>query len=304
MIRTIARLALLTSLATAGFAADTIELNSGKTLRGSLAGRQSIYVSLSLSEGASEAVMRLKPSEIASIHFSDSPERDEILDRYSTSDPYQTTVLLEKLVRNRLPYMDLLSHSDELLFAMLLESYIQSGRATVALDRAKLWRTKLRTEDVIAQIDELQILAAVNTGDQDEASFYSKRWIDSGKSARETALPWNTLAEDALADERFEEALWLSLNPIVFSHPSNPRFLENAYEIAIFSAYQLREFEYARQLHSEMMLRNLAWPIESKRADIPVKLANLPTDTASSQSGNPPSSTNSSATLFKVAGKP
>jgi len=304
MSRKIAILALLGCLAVTGNAADMIELASGKTVKGTLAGRQSIYVSLNLSEGASEAVVRLKPSEINRIHFSDSSERDEFLNRYSASDPYQATVLLERLVRNRLPYMDLLSRSDELLFTMLLESYIQSGRAEVALDRAKLWRTKLRSKDIIDQIEELQIMAATNTGDLDEASFYSKRWIDSGKSARETALPWNTLAEDALAQGAYESALWLSLNPIVFTHPHNPRFLANAYEIAIFSAYQLQEFNYARQLHSEMMLRNLTWPIESERADVLVKLENLPSSPTLGRPGNPPPSHNPSPVLHKVAGKP
>ncbi len=295
---------LLTSLITAIPASDSIELTNGKSLSGNLAGRQSIYVVLAITEGQSEVEMRLKPDEIKRILFSDSSAKDEAIDRYAISDPYQVTTLLEKLVRKRLPYMDLLSHSDELLFAMLLESYIQSGRTVDALDRAKLWRTKLKTQEVVDQIDELQIIAAKNAGDLDEAIFYSKRWIDSGKPARETALPWSTLAEKSLNEGRIEEALWIALNPIVFTHPNTPRFLENAYEVAVFSAYQLDDFDYALQLYTDMKLRKLSWPIDSERANVLTKLEHLQTTQTSRESHKDYSTSNPSTGLLKVVGAP
>lgn len=247
---------------------DTVELISGKALQGNLTGRQSIYVILASKVAQGEIVRRLKPDEIAHIHFSDSTTKQEVIDRYAATDPQQTTFLLESLVRRRLPYMDLLSHSDETLFAMLLESYINSGRANDALDRAKLWRTKLRFPDIVDQLDELQIVAARSSDHLEEAAFYSKRWIDAGKSARETALPWSVLAEKALIESQTEDALWLALNPIVFTYPAQPRFLENAYEIAIFSAFQLEDREYASTLYNDMRKRNLSWPINSERTYI------------------------------------
>ncbi len=295
---------LIAGLMTALPASDSIELTNGKTLSGNLAGRQSIYVVLSLSEGQSEVEMRLKPDEIKRILFSDSTSKEEAIDQYPTSDPFQATTLLEKLARKRLPYMDLLSHSDELLFAMLLESYIQSGRADDALDRAKLWRTKLKSTEIVDQIDELQIIAAKNAGHLDEAIFYSKRWIDSGKPARETALPWSTLAEKSLNEGEIEEALWLALNPIVFTHPNTPRFLENAYEIAVFSAYQLDDLDYALQLYTDMKLRKLSWPIDSERANILTKLENLQTTQTSRRSPKNYSTSNPSTGFLKVVGAP
>lgn len=295
---------LITSLATQLSATDLIELTNGKTIRGELSGRQSVYVTVVISEGQSEAELRLKPDEIVSILFSDSSSKDEAVNGYSTNDPYQTTILLETLVRKRLPYMDLLSHSDETLFAMLLESYIQSGRAVDALDRAKLWRNKLRAKDVIDQIEELQIIAAKDTGDLDEAIFYSKRWIESGKSARKTALPWSTLAEESLNEGRIENALWIALNPIVFTHPNTPRFIENAYEIAVFAAYQLDDFDYALQLYTDMKLRKLNWPIDSEKAAILTKLENLQAARSSGSSQKKYTTSNPSTDLLKVIGAP
>ena len=295
---------LLAVLSAAFSASDSIELANGKTIHGVLSGRQSIYVALTISEGQSEAEIRLNPSDIIGILFSDSSLKDEVMKQYPASDPYQTTILLESLVRKRLPYLDLLSPSDETLFAMLLESYIQSGRASDALDRAKLWRTKLRANEVIDQLDELQIVAAKNIGNLEEAVFYSKRWIDSGKSAVQTTLPWCILAEKSLNEGQIEDALWLALNSIVFTHPNAPRFIETAYEIAVFSAYQLNEFEYALQLYTDMKLRKLNWPIDSDKADILTKLENHETIRSSHPALRENSSSNASNDLLKVVGAP
>ena len=295
---------LLTFLSTAFPETDSIELANGKTVHGVLSGRQSTYVALTISEGQSKAEIRLNPDEIVCIHFSDSDQKYEAIKQYPASDPYQTTILLESLVRKRLPYLELLSHSDETLFAMLLESYIQSGRASDALDRAKLWRTKLRENEVIDQLDELQIVAAKNVGELDEAVFYSKRWIDSGKSASRTALPWCVLAEKSLREGQTEDALWLALNPIVFTNPNTPRFIESAYEIAVFSAYQLNNYKYALQLYTDMKLRKLNWPIDSDKADILTKLENHDTIQSSNPWFEENSSSNASNELLKVVGAP
>ncbi len=295
---------LITRLFTAFSATDSVELANGKTVHGVLSGRQANYVVLSILEGQSEAELRISPDEIVSILFSDSALKDEAIRKYPASDPYQTTILLENLVRKRLPYLDLLSHSDETLLTMLLESYIHSGRASDALDRAKLWRTRLRAKEVIDQIDELQIVAAKNVGDLDEAAFYSKRWVDSGKSASQTALPWCILAEKSLNDDNFEDALWLALNPIVFTHPNAPRFIESAYEIAVFSAYQLNDYEYALKLYTDMRIRNLNWPIDSDKADILNQLENRETKQSSNHSPVESSSSDASNDLIKVVGTP
>jgi translation initiation factor IF-1 len=75
---------LLTFLSTAFPATDSVELANGKTVHGVLSGRQSIYVTLTISEGQSKAEIRLNPDEIVRIHFSDS---DQIYEPLSNTRP-------------------------------------------------------------------------------------------------------------------------------------------------------------------------------------------------------------------------
>ncbi len=257
---------LLSAIGTVLADRDIVELVDGQERVGSLNGRSGPFVSLIVMEGRSSAELRIHPDEIRLIRFSDTADRQVAIEQYATSDPYQSTSILERLVRAREPYIGLLSESEEILFAMLVESYIGSGRIADALDWAKLWRVKLKSAEAIRRIEELQILGAWSLGDAEEAAFYSRRWLDRANSAKETALPWATLAEVAIEEGNVEHALWLALNPIVFSFPDNPRFLDRAYETAIFAATQLDRQRFAAQLYSDMKDRNLSWPIDMKRS--------------------------------------
>ena len=91
--------------------------------------------------------------------------------------------------------------------------------------------------------------------------------IEAGHPSQKTALPWVSLANVALTEGDHETALWLALSPIVFSPPSRPSYLEEAYAIAIISTFKLGDRTKAHQLKTEMQRRrfiisaNSRWPV-------------------------------------------
>lgn len=286
---------------------DTIELTNGKIQKGELSGRRAQYVSITRKEAQSEIEIRVKPEDILRIQFSDAFSKQEAIDRFHSGDPSQAISLLEPLVKRRIPYLDLLSETDERLFVMLLESYVKTGRAADCLEQAKLWQTKLQAPQALTDIEELQIIASWQMQRPEEAAYYAQRWIDSGRSAEQSAIAWNVLAENALKAGDTRAALWTALNPIVFSRPNQPRHLAQTYEIAIVAANRMGYPRYAKELLEEMRSRGLAWPIDSQRVDTLQQLDAIePKDTErffSHPSSNSPQG-RSAKTLSKLVGLP
>ena len=286
---------------------DTIELKSGRILKGDLSGRRAQFVSIIQKEGQSEIERRLNTNEIIGIQFSDSFSRHEAIDRFHSADRYQATSLLEPLVNKRIPYLDLLSEADEQLFIMLLKSYLHTGRGDDCLDQAKLWRLKLRATQTRDSIEELQMTASWTMGHREEAAFYAQRWIDSEKSASESTFAWNVLAEIALEADEPDHALWVALNPIVFSRPNLPRHLSQTYEIAIVAAHKSGHSLYARELLEEMRSREIPWPIDSRRANVIEQLDSIASNDPERFYFRPTSNSvqeRSAKTLSKLVGSP
>jgi len=284
--------------------ADTIELANGSLLKGELVGRSDGFVAIARIEGRSAIERRVKVEEIVSLDFSDAFSKQEAIDAARSGSPYRALSLLEPLVKRRSAYIDLIAPSDQSLFALALEAYAQSGRENDCLEQAKLWLPKITHSDTREEIELLQIEAAWQLDRREEAAFYANRWIESGKSAQNNALAWRILAANALEAGDPERALWIALNPIVFSRPKRPQHLDSSYEIAIVAASQLGRRDYAKNLLSEMRSRELAWPIDSKWAGIfqELEMPN-PSSTLHSPSNSKPAS-EASSSLSKLVGHP
>ena len=244
--------------------ADTIKLGDGKIVHGELAGTVGGYISIIVEDSSNHAELRYRVELVERIEFSDSIDRQDAINGFSKRHPIQTTALLEKLALKRLPYLEILGSEDESVFTLLLESYILSAREEDSLERAKLWLQKLPSDEAKFRIQELQIIAAWKLNRVSESAYYSKQWIEAGHSSQKTALPWVSLANVALTEGDHETALWLALNPIVFSPPSKPSYLEEAYAIAIISALKLGDRTQAYQLKTEMQRRRFIIPTNSR----------------------------------------
>ncbi len=284
--------------------ADTIELTNGRVLKGDLVGRVDRYIAIAQIEGRSAIERRVKVDEVQRIQFSDAFSKEEAVLASQSGSPLQAISLLEPLVKRRSAYLDLIPPAEQRLFALLLEAYIEVGREVDCLEQAKLWLPKTSEPKTRASIEILQIQAAWQIDRRDEAAFYATRWIESGKDAQETALPWNVLAANALEAGETETALWTALNPIVFSRPKRPDQLEWSYELAIVAARQLGRVAHAKRLLEEMRERDLAWPIESKWAAVAQELEMMDDPPTLSSQSNSTIESRGPNSLTRLVGRP
>jgi len=283
--------------------ADTIELSDGRIVHGELAGSVGGYLSIIVGGPNTQAELRYRLGDIERIKFSDSTSRQDAIDGFSKRHPSESTAMLENLALKRLPYLESLHPKDEAIFTYLLESYILSGREVDALERAKLWLNKLPSSEAKLRVQELQIIAAWNLDRPSEAAYYGRHWIEAGQSCQTSALPWVTLANIAFIEEDYETALWIALNPIVFSPPSRPPYLEEAYAIAIISAFKTGETALARQLKSEM--RDLEFVLHKNfRWARPMTDAEGQSQDESGTENRPTQFERNVDPIFKVIGKP
>lgn len=284
--------------------ADTIELVNGSLLKGELVGRSEGYVAIARIEGRSAIERRVQVEEIVSLDFSDAFSMQEAINAARSGSPSRALSLLEPLVKRRSAYIDLIGPSDQSLFALALEAYAQSGRENDCLEQAKLWLPKITHSDTREEIELLQIEAAWQIDRREEAAFYANRWIESGKSAQNNALAWRILAANALDAGDPEQALWIALNPIVFSRPKRPHYLDRSYEIAIVAARQLGHKDYAKNLLSEMRSRELPWPIDSKWASVAQELEMTDSSSTLHSPSNSKPASETSGGLSKLVGHP
>ena len=283
--------------------ADTIELSDGRIFHGGLAGSVGGYLSIIVGDSNNQAELRYRLDEIERIEFSDSISRQDAIDGFSKRHPSESTALLENLALKRLPYLELLSPEDESIFTYLLESYILTGRAVDALERAKLWLSKLPSSEAKLRGQELQIIAAWNLDRPSESAYYGRQWIEAGQSCQTSALPWVTLANIALIEDDYETALWIALNPIVFSPPSRPPYLEEAYAIAIISAFKTGERALAHQLKSEMRDLEFVLP-KNFRWSAPLADADRQSEDGSRTENRSNQFKRNANPIFKLIGKP
>ncbi len=303
MTRIFAFLMIITMVDPALAQSDRIVLASGKIVHGELAGIVGGYLSIIVQNSSNQAELRYRKDNIERIDFSDSLQRQDAIDRFSSRHPRQSAAMLEELALKRMPYLELLGPEDETVFTKLLESYILSRREEDALERSKLWLQKLPSGNAKLRTEEIQIQAAWKLDRASEAAYYSQRWIESGHSSKKTALPWVSLANAALIVEDYETALWTALNPIVFSPPSRPAYLEDAYAIAIISAINIGDPELAQQLKSELPNQRLSPPANSRWSKLIANAeSRLEDDLESEKEASP--NQRSVDTVFKLVGKP
>ena len=282
---------------------DTIILSDGKILHGELAGTVGGYLSIVVEDSSNQAELRYRIELVERIDFSDSISRQDSIDGFSNRHPRQSIALLEELALKRLPYLEILGPEDAFVFTLLLESYILSGREEDALERAKLWLQKLPSEEAKLRIRELQMIAAWKLDRASDSAYYGRQWINAGYSCQNTALPWVSLANIALKEEDYETALWLALNPIVFSPPSKPSYLEDAYAIAIISAFKVGDGTQAHQLKTEMHAQRLTLPQNSRWSVLIAEAESQSQDgSVTAQSAN--QTYWNTDTVYKLTGKP
>ena len=238
---------------------DTIILSDGKTVHGELAGTIGGYLSIIVEDSSNHAELRYRVELVERIEFSDSIDRQDTIDGFSKRHPIQSTALLEELALKRLPYLEILGSEDEPIFTLLLESYILSGRKRMPL-RGEAWLQKLLRRGEASP---------TRTPDCRRLETKPRESVTTEDSGSMQAIPPKDRFAMGFVSQhrpcrRGSRNALVTLNPIVFSTPSRPSFLEDAYAIAIISAFKLGDETQAHQLKTAMQKRRFTLPANSR----------------------------------------
>jgi hypothetical protein len=93
-----------------------------------------------------------------------------------------------------------------------------------------------------------------------ESKRLAEEWCAQADPSGGSALGWKVLAQLAYDGGDFDRALWVSLQPVVFSSFLPMTHLEDCYALAVAAAHRLDDNTLADRLYRDMRARELAWP--------------------------------------------
>ncbi len=250
--------------------ADLIVLKTGSEVRGKLTGWNAGYISISIGRTGESVERRVRQEEVASLQFHDEQQQEEAIGLLHLEEHEKATIPLHDLAIRRATYLGLLDAEQERWLITYMRTCLKARKEEQILHYAKLWQPKIRSESHLNSVSELKIRSALNLGRLEEAALYADYWIESGLSSKNTAIAWIALAKKAFREEEFQDALWLSLQPIAFSNALAPHDMGQSYAIAIKSAKSLDQISYSNILYEEMLERHIQWPENEQQIDFTV----------------------------------
>ncbi len=234
---------------------DVVLLESGAEIRGKLSGWNAGYVSINIGRTGESVERRVKQEEIRELSFDDHENRAKATSFLNNEEFEDVLPILEDLAAKRAVYLSLLHEAQEEWLVKYLETCLAMNRNEEVIQRAKLWETGITSDKIRNSVIKIKIQSALKLERFDEAAVYGKNWIDEGVSSREGMIAWIALAHQAVNNNRFRDALWLSLQPIVFSDIFARDEIAECYAIALKSAMALDQAPYSKSLYEEMVIR-------------------------------------------------
>ena len=212
---------------------------------------------------------------LAGIEFMDAEWVENGLEAFENGQFEPAISYLEGVHRNRSPFFKLLPVNALAEPSLALgKAYLESQRFADATGVAGVLLGNAFTDPSIhAQAEEMRLLAFFGLERWDEAEVLAERWCAAHEPFDQSALGWWILSEVHLARDSFEEARWISLQPITFSSQFPKAYLQECYQVAIAS--WLKESpEEALKLYGEFQDRAFQWS-EDRHLDVKLKLSAL-----------------------------
>lgn len=224
---------ILTLLALPAFVlADSVTLDSGETIEGSLLDTQANFILLRLPETEGEAMRRIDPQSIESLNFfaSDAP--------------------LEQQAFKRAKFIGFLSKEDAQYLTRYLSNLIADKQALAALTYAKLWHPKNQYSELDPIYRKILIASSLAAKLPDEALAHAQQWLSQSSPPIQHPLPWRVQAQRYLDEGEYESALWTSLTPIAHAKHRPHDSLADLRAIASVAYRKLGYNEHAQAYQS------------------------------------------------------
>ncbi len=235
----------------------TVTLENGRTYTGVLAGLTDGRVTLVVPDGSGEVEYSLPVERIAKVRFPGKERSEEALGLYRDNDYDNALPLLDSIYRQRLPYLRLLTPEQEKPLVALARIHRETGATIDAVVAARRLGRELRDPGHREELAAIKLRGYLDLELHERASDEARAWCARRERHPDSALGWQVLAEIALREERFEDALWTALQPIAFASAAPMEFLKPTYLAALRACRELGDDSQGLALYGEMRKRDL-----------------------------------------------
>jgi len=182
---------------------------------------------------------------------------------------------MEALLLQRQAFFHLLEDRDKNLFVHLPKMALYNNEPARAIAYADFLENHLKGKSEQKKLENSLLVAYYIMALNRQTTERADAWIQSRPRYHSSALGYFVRSALYFQEEDYENAFWLSLEPIVFSGQTPVDYLAHCYAIAIASAHLTGKGDYSQKLQEEMFRRGLDWQYLNAFQEVKGKLDNL-----------------------------
>lgn len=237
----------------------TLVLTGNRRFEGTVVEAENNRVVLRVVQAGGEIQLGFSYQEILEIRF---PGEELLADTqvYIAEEKWEQALpAMEALLLQRRPLFALLEQREKERFLPLPKIALHNNQPARAIAYAEFLQDHLPEEAEQKRLEESLLLAYYLMGLNNQAKELAEEWIQTRPRYHSSALGYFVRSALYFENEHYDEAFWLSLEPIVFSGQTPVDFLAHSYAIAIASAHLSGRKDYSQKLQREMLYRGLDW---------------------------------------------
>ncbi|BET65660.1 hypothetical protein ASA1KI_05780 [Opitutales bacterium ASA1] len=284
-------------LALAGEPAEVRTTAADRTFRGLLDGIHDSRLRIRLARDGGEIVYSFSRDEIARLVLPGIETETRALESWDRGDAAAALPLLDALGRQRVRYLPFLDEAQRRPVVTLVEAHEQVGDPHAAIGFARRLETVELSARERNRLRDAVLRAHARLDHGAELVRLAEAWCAEADPDGPSALGWSILARHALVTGEPERALWVALQPIVFSDHRPKTALDVCYAVAVAASDALADAPHARTLAAEMRLRGLAWPHDPLFASMSSQYSEDATDTVGTGARPPTTATSRSIVI-------
>ncbi|WOO42350.1 hypothetical protein [Rubellicoccus peritrichatus] len=239
-------------------------LKNGRSLRGQAMDIENNSLVFEGASGAGEVEYTFSHEEISRLDFPGNELAVKANSYLNNGDPDSALPILDALYRQRVRFFRFMPPNEVAFFQKLSDTAYRTGDYYLAVGVARNVRPYVENPIIKRQLDDRELLAHYHLPLLEKTQSLADSWIAEWEPYSASALGWYVLGQLAFDREEFDNALWLSLKPVVFSSQFPMEYLDHCYALAIVAAVKIEDYTEAQRLLDEMQRRRMSWPTAPK----------------------------------------
>lgn len=239
-------------------------LKNGRSLRGNANRIEDGNLIFEGASGAGQVEYTFTTNEILRIDFPGNELAVEANKLLTTGSLEAAMPILNALYRQRVRFFEFMPPNEVAYFQKLADTAYATGDYYLAVGVARNVRPHIEDPTIKRQLDDKELLAHYHLPLLEKTQSLADSWVTNWQPYDASALGWYVLGQLAFDRGEFDNALWLSLKPVVFSSQFTMEYLDHCYALAIVAAVEIEDYAEAQRLLDEMVSRKLEWPTAPK----------------------------------------